>query len=417
MLKSPISKILSVAYCVSFVTIWYNKDTKAGGGTDYITQLDEAMAVSREEVTIPCYYSKNTSDVTKVTWYYADRERHYCTHIPIYEWSNAQQNSRYSLVNFTQDVSLRIRNLYVTDQRSYCCVISTAKATLESKQFTRLVVAEYRSSWNQSTNNITSQEGKSVILSCSSTLPGDRYTERDVVRVNVYWKVGNITGPYAYHPYREMVHSTYRHRTSITGMTNLMITDVTKADNTSFHCFVVVKRCAGGYPYDHDIQYGGGTRLIITDDVAGRTTNGEKHSAKERTLAFQDLMIIIVVSSVTIMIILIILIILRVKGVICKKKTHFSEQQMDSIQAAGVVASEEAPYCEISTKKPEDVVEAATDEIEKAEMESGQMEDGEEGNLLYAKLNQSKLKEKRPAENPKQNEEVVYAAVVNTTPK
>ncbi|XP_073480280.1 uncharacterized protein [Aquarana catesbeiana] len=236
-------------------------------GTEYITQLDEVMAVSREDVIIPCYYSKDISDITKVTWYYADRERHYCTHTRIQEWSNAHQYGRYSLVNFTQDISLRIRNLHVTDERSFCCVISTstARATLESEQFTRLIVEEYQSSWNQPTNNITSQEGKSVILSCSYTLPSGRYTEIDVVRVNVYWRVGNVTGPYAYHPYREMVHSTYRHRTSITGMTNLMIMNVTKADNTSFHCFMVVKQCAGDYRYDDNIQYGGGTRLIIKE--------------------------------------------------------------------------------------------------------------------------------------------------------
>ncbi|PIO28178.1 hypothetical protein AB205_0132230 [Aquarana catesbeiana] len=62
-----------------------------------------------------------------------------------------------------------------------------------------------------------------------------------------------------------MVHSTYRHRTSITGMTNLMINDVTKADNTSFHCFVVVKRCASYNQYEDEIHYGGGTRLIIKE--------------------------------------------------------------------------------------------------------------------------------------------------------
>lgn len=110
-------------------------------GTEYITQLDEVMAVSREEVIIPCYYSKDISDITKVTWYFADRERHYCTHTPIHEWSNARQYGWYSLVKFNQDVSLRIRNIHVNDQRGYCCVISTARATLKSEQFTRLVVA------------------------------------------------------------------------------------------------------------------------------------------------------------------------------------------------------------------------------------------------------------------------------------
>ncbi|XP_073479041.1 uncharacterized protein [Aquarana catesbeiana] len=263
-------------FCCQLYDIRYGHIFKDSGlgtllqfpGTEYITQLDEVMAVSREDVIIPCYYSKDISDIIKVTWYYADRGKNDCTHIALQEWRKDQYfNSRYSLVNFTQDISLRIRNIDVTYERSYCCVISTstARATLESKQFTRLIVAEYQSSWNQPTNNIILQEGHSVTLPCSYTLPSGRSTERDVVRVNVYWRVGNVTGPYAYHPYQDMVHSTYRHRTSMTGMTNLMINDVTKADNTSFHCFVVVKRCAGDYRYDDDIQYGGGTRLIIKE--------------------------------------------------------------------------------------------------------------------------------------------------------
>ncbi|XP_040202733.1 uncharacterized protein LOC120933540 [Rana temporaria] len=266
-------------FCCQLYNIRYNeifKGSKHGTllqfpETEYITQLDELMAVSSEEVVIPCYYSKNTLDLTNVTWNFADRELNLCTDVSIFESRNAHQygGGRYSLVNFTQDVSLRIHNLHVNDQRSYCCVISTstARATLESKQFTRLVVADYQPSWNQLTNEISVEEGHSVILSCSYTLPSDRYTERDVMRVNVYWRVENVTGPYAYHPYQEMVHSTYRHRTSITGMTNLMIKDVMKADDTSFYCFVVIKLCASYNQYEDKIQYGGGTRLIIKGKV------------------------------------------------------------------------------------------------------------------------------------------------------
>ncbi|PIO25085.1 hypothetical protein AB205_0027780, partial [Aquarana catesbeiana] len=234
--------------------------------TEYITQLDEVMAVSGEEVIIPCYYSKNTSTLTKVTWYYA-KEHTTCTDTRIQEWSNAHQYGRYSVVNFKQDVSLRIHNIKLYDQQSFCCVISTSNKgeTLESKQFTMLIVADYQPSWDQPTNEISVQEGHSVLLSCSYTLPSDQYTERDVLRVNVYWRVGNVTGLYAYHPYQEMVHSTYRHRTSITEMINLMIKGVTKADNTSFYCFVVVKLCKGDNQCEDKIQYGGGTKLNINE--------------------------------------------------------------------------------------------------------------------------------------------------------
>ncbi|XP_073480279.1 uncharacterized protein [Aquarana catesbeiana] len=380
---------------------------------EYVTQLDEVMAVSGEEVTIPCYYTKDTSTLRYVSWNTVDSADNECPYShPILVLNQARQQSRYSLVNFTQDISLRIHHIDINDHRSYCCVVSTALTTLTSKQFTRLIVADYQASWDQPTKEISVQENHSVILTCSYTLPSGRYTERDVLRVNVYWRVGNITGPYAYHPYQEMVHSTYRHRTSITGMTNLMIMNVTKADNTSFHCFVVVKRCAGKYQYEHEIMYGGGTRLIINDTstIETQRTNNGNGSDEKKNLTFHDLMIIIVVSSVTLLVTLIVIfIILKIKGVICKKKKHVSEQQMNTILAADVTG-EEAPYCEISTKKPEEMSVNGTDEAA-----SNEMENGEDGNLLYAKLNKTKLKEKRRAENPKQDEEVVYAAVVKTT--
>ncbi|XP_077329672.1 uncharacterized protein LOC143963816 [Lithobates pipiens] len=372
---------------------------------EYVTQLDEVMAVSGEEVTIPCYYTKDTSTLQYVSWNTVDSANNECPYSqPILVLNLIHQQSRYPLVNFTQDISLRIRHIDINNHQSYCCVVSTAHITLTSKQFTRLIVADYQASWNQPTKEISVQENRSVILTCSYTLPSDRYTERDVVQVNVYWRVGNITGPYAYHPYREMVHSTYRHRTYITGMTNLMIVDVTKADNTSFHCFVVLKLCAGDR-YKNEIQYEGGTRLTVND-----TSTMETQRTNNGNLTFRDLMIIIVVSSVTLLVTLIvILIILKIKGVICKKKKHFSEQQMNTIPAADVTI-EEAPYCEISTKKPEDMSVNGTDEAA-----SNEMENGEDGNLLYAKLNKTKLEEKRPAGNPKQVEDVIYAAMVKIT--
>ncbi|XP_072255457.1 uncharacterized protein [Pyxicephalus adspersus] len=339
--------------------------------TESITQLDELIAVSSEEITIPCYYSKGTSDIIYLEWNLADPKSNLCTDTNILKSNHALQYGWYSVVNFTHDISLRIHNVHVNNhQSSYCCVVSTAQRTLGSNQFTRLIVAGYQPSWDQPTKEITIQEGLSVNLSCSYAL-SSQYTERDIVRVNVYWRVGNVTGPYAYHPYQQIINSTYRQRTQITGMTNLMINGVKMTDNNSFHCFVVVKLCASDDYYNDEIYYGGGTRLIVTG-----------------------------------------------KGVICKKKNSFSEQQMNSIQAAGGgdVTSEETPYCEISPKVPGNIPLFDTDEVGKSEVNT-QMEDGEDDNLLYAKINKDKFKEKRPASQAKQNEEVVYAAVVTMTSK
>ncbi|KAM5171760.1 uncharacterized protein ACMZJ9_004524 [Mantella aurantiaca] len=231
----------------------------------YVSQLDELMAVSGEEVIIPCYYSKDISNITHISWYYADRADGLCSSQRIHTWTEADQYGRYSLVNFNQDVSLRIHNIHVKDQQRYCCVVSSPKESIFNRQQTMLMVAEYQSSWDQLTKETTVQEGDSVNLSCSYTFPNGRYTERDIVRVNVYWRVGNVTGPYAYHPYQEMVHSTYINQTFITGITNLMIKGVTAADNTSFHCFVAIKLCAGDNEYEDNIEYGGGTRLIVIE--------------------------------------------------------------------------------------------------------------------------------------------------------
>ncbi|XP_072255455.1 uncharacterized protein [Pyxicephalus adspersus] len=382
--------------------------------TESITQLDELIAVSSEEITIPCYYSKGTSDIIYLEWNLADPKSNLCTDTNILKSNHALQYGWYSVVNFTHDISLRIHNVHVNNhQSSYCCVVSTAQRTLGSNQFTRLIVAGYQPSWDQPTKEITIQEGLSVNLSCSYAL-SSQYTERDIVRVNVYWRVGNVTGPYAYHPYQQIINSTYRQRTQITGMTNLMINGVKMTDNNSFHCFVVVKLCASDDYYNDEIYYGGGTRLIVTGkDVSIRAPPDgidDTHPDTSSPISQKLMFIIIAVSSsvIVLIILIVILIILKVKGVICKKKNSFSEQQMNSIQAAGGgdVTSEETPYCEISPKVPGNIPLFDTDEVGKSE-----------DNLLYAKINKDKFKEKRPASQAKQNEEVVYAAVVTMTSK
>lgn len=110
------------------------------------------------------------------------------------------------------------------------------------------------------------QKGGSVNLTCSYTQDSS-HKERDIVRVNVYWRAGNVTGPYAYHPYQEMVHSRYKKRTSITGTANLHINGVKTEDNTTFHCFVVFKVCKGDNQYEDSIVYGGETRLNVEGNV------------------------------------------------------------------------------------------------------------------------------------------------------
>ncbi|XP_068130106.1 uncharacterized protein [Hyperolius riggenbachi] len=112
----------------------------------------------------------------------------------------------------------------------------------------------------------TAQKVDPVTLNCSYTIHYP-YIESEVVRLSVYWRVGNITGPYAYHPHQEMVHPNYKERATITGTSDLFIEGVQMADSTSFYCFVVIKLCTDDGHVDF-IQYGAGTKLRIQDFTA-----------------------------------------------------------------------------------------------------------------------------------------------------
>ncbi|XP_077326761.1 uncharacterized protein LOC143961370 [Lithobates pipiens] len=380
------------------------------------TQLDELIAVSGEDIKIPCHYPKEIIDsVREVTWYYVKSNFKICsTNAKVDTSENPPENKRHSLVNYPQGVSLHIRKANKQDQRGYCCDVAATTGIL-SKQITILLVADQLLINSKSSSKIMVQKGKSVNLTCSYTQTNS-HKERDVVRVNVYWRVGNVTGPYAYHPYREMVHSRYIERTTIMGTANLHIKGVKIEDNTTFHCFVVFKLCNGDNEYEDSIVYGGETRLNVEDAncqdsscVSNEGTYSTIMSPTEKTpeeLPISTISIIIISVIIMIIIILIILV-LKVKGVLCKKKGNISEHQMNTIQEP---AKGDGSSKETSSKKPGEVPVVGTDNSERT------VEDEADDKLLYAVLDETKLKDKSRAQ-PKHSEEVVYADVVNTAHK
>ncbi|XP_073479043.1 uncharacterized protein [Aquarana catesbeiana] len=392
-----------------------------------VTQLDELIAVLGEDIEIPCHYPRESIDsVREVTWYHVASNWKICdtNAEKVYISNNPHQDNRHSLVNYPQGISLRIRKTKKQDQGGYCCEVAATR--ILSKQITTLLVADQLINITNSAKIIV-QKGGSVNLTCSYT-QASSYKERDVVRVNVYWRVGNVTGPYAYHPYREMVHSRYIQRTTITGTANLQINGVKTEDNTTFHCFVVFKLCKGDNQYEDSIVYGGETRLNVEDanwQDRSYVSNQGTHSIKgdipiqetsptEKTPKELPISIIsIIITSVIIMIVIIlILLVLKVKGVLCKKKGNISEHQMNTIQdpAKGDRSSKETGYSETSSKKPGEVPVVGADNL------GGTVEDGADDKLLYAKLDETKLNDKSRA-RPKHSEEVVYADVVNTAHK
>ncbi|XP_068128214.1 CXADR-like membrane protein isoform X2 [Hyperolius riggenbachi] len=372
-------------------------------GERYVTQLDELIAVPEEEITIPCHYSRGVTDpAQEVTWHATNEESHdYCTGSKdIHTWRDAHEHNHYSLVNFPQDVSLRIRGIDESDFRYYCCKVSTANRTaIETRHVTKLIITDHSSSLHshKPPDEIRVQEGGSVTLNCSYTVDNS-YAESDIMRVSVYWRVGNVTGPYAYHPHQEMVHPNYTERTTITGTTNLIIRGVQMADNSSFHCIVVLKCCAESNKYEDKIQYGGITRLTV--QAVAPTNNS-----------------IFLISGAVSAIVILILILVIVACVIYKKRKNFPDQNMkaaDATDTGGGVTCEdmELPYCEITPRSREEEAAAVRDEGGRQEMASGQMADEEDTKLLYAKLDKAKLKGRSQTPSPQQREEVVYADIV-----
>ncbi|KAG9466005.1 hypothetical protein GDO78_017374, partial [Eleutherodactylus coqui] len=213
-----------------------------------VTQMEELIAVPGEEMIIPCHYPLEIlGEALQVTWYRGNSDLCILDDRG-YTWTSAHTYNRFSPVNFPEDVSLHIHSVQKdNDQLRYCCRVTISNGqTMQSRYSTELTVP--------------GRTGESVILTCSYS----GYNESDVLAVNIYWRLGNITGPYVYHPYKEMVHPSYRGRTEITGSADLHIRGLQRSDNSTYYCFVMLRLCAGSYRYEKLIQYGEGTRLIVT---------------------------------------------------------------------------------------------------------------------------------------------------------
>ncbi|XP_069816100.1 uncharacterized protein [Dendropsophus ebraccatus] len=234
-----------------------------------VPQVEELMAVPGEELIIPCHYSlKTLGKAQQVTWYIGDSHQCVRNNKEIYtgNTTHAGGENRFSLVNFPEDISLRIHRVQGNGYRHFCCRVTTRTGIIKNNYATELTIAGSPSfsPFNVTQPyNMTGHRGESVTLSCSYT----SYLESDVLGATIYWRLGNLSGPYVYHPYKEMVHPGYRGRTEITGAADLHIQGLQRSDDAMYYCFVMVRLCTGNEKYDKLIQYGGGTRLIVTDDV------------------------------------------------------------------------------------------------------------------------------------------------------
>ncbi|CAN2391922.1 hypothetical protein PRIEUP_LOCUS1964, partial [Pristimantis euphronides] len=245
---------------------WYNPYGTALVFSDKrsVSQVEELIAVPGEEITIPCHYPLGTpGKVREVSWYSGKSKVCAYNKNKIHKWNTTHTEDRFSLVNFPEDVSLRIHSVQNKESLWFCCNVTTSYETIQSTYSTELTLPGPPSSSSlfnvTQPSNIAGQTGESVTLSCSYS----GYVESDVLRVNIYWRVGNITGPYVYHPYKEMVHPGYRGRTEIKGRADLHIRGLQKSDESSYYCFVMIRLCIGHDEYEKRVQYGEGTRLVV----------------------------------------------------------------------------------------------------------------------------------------------------------
>ncbi|XP_072000761.1 uncharacterized protein [Engystomops pustulosus] len=235
----------------------------------FVFQFDDLIAVMGENITIPCYYPlEMTGAANQVIWETQCNSCMNISKVTTSPWKKitTENNIQFSLVDFPTDVSLRIHNVSSKGSSYYRCVVSTNNGWVAGRQGTELTIADSSSSSSFTVTqsyNITGHRGESVTLSCSYS----PYMESDVLGVDIYWRAGNINGPYVYHPYKEMVHPNYRGRTGIIRGTDLHIQGLEMSDASMYYCFVMIRKCTANDVYANIVKYGEGTRLRVADHI------------------------------------------------------------------------------------------------------------------------------------------------------
>ncbi|XP_066445640.1 uncharacterized protein [Eleutherodactylus coqui] len=243
-----------------------------------VEQTDVVPAIIGEDITIPCVVRyRDPSLITEVSWSVGSSDL--CadnTNRPV-TWINSNKSEirgRWSVVDFPDDLSLRITAVTAEDNKKYCCRVrwllrdrdrpdpvqpirGTEVIVVDASQKPKFEVVQPAT--------ISCNQSDSATLSCS-------YTPRsDPLWTVVFWRVGSPNGSYAYHPLQEMVAPSYRGRTELRGTADLHIKGVDVTDNTTYYCFVMLKSCVGKLKTSSTIQYGSGTNLQVTDptDIPG----------------------------------------------------------------------------------------------------------------------------------------------------
>ncbi|XP_018109282.1 uncharacterized protein LOC108711762 isoform X2 [Xenopus laevis] len=231
-----------------------------------VQQVDTVPAIEGETTIIPCLVHSAPGEIREVTWRWGDSPM--CSDNPnTMKWTSderSEKHTEFSLVDFPRDVSLRIKGVAPSHRKHYCCEVKVRDKTAQSVQGTELGVAASSPSDTFSITQspeLTVQSGDSASINCTFSSPHNR----DPLWVGVYWRVGNRTGPFAYHPSQEMVHPMYKGRTELRGEADLYIRNVQEADNnTSYYCFVMLRFCEDINKFSTKTIHGTGSSLHVT---------------------------------------------------------------------------------------------------------------------------------------------------------
>ncbi|XP_075711641.1 protein turtle-like isoform X2 [Rhinoderma darwinii] len=351
-----------------------------------VEQTDVVPAIIGEDITIPCLvHYKDPSRIDEVTWTVGSSDL--CSeHNVIFEMWNegnkSQNKGQWSVVNFPQDLSLRIKDVTSEDNKQYCCKVRmnlrnySVASPIHGTEV--VLVAESR----DLTVKVLQPETTSPDIDGSATLNCSFTNQPDIVPlwIDVFWRVDSPRGPYAYHPFIELVDSNYRGRTELRGRADLHIKGVKDTDNSTYYCFVIVKNCIGNNKTISTLQYGSGTKLQVkeTDDPGNNTW-----------------VYILAAVFAALIILCAVVIILKKKGIICQKR---SGREDVNYLTSGIALKDENPSVQLP----------------RATSEGSPMAQEDPG-ILYAHVNVTSLHPKTSNGNKgsrlDNDSQVLYAAV------
>ncbi|XP_069816112.1 uncharacterized protein [Dendropsophus ebraccatus] len=151
----------------------------------WVSQVEELMAIPGEKLIIPCHYSlKTLGEAQHVTWYTGESKLCDYNVKTIYSWKTTRSGDvyPYSLVNFPEDVSLRIYSVQGDKYQHYCCSVTTRNKTIQSRYGTGLTITGVRSKRNNVSEDVeTSDSPEKTPLSLEER-PGSEIPTKDTQR-------------------------------------------------------------------------------------------------------------------------------------------------------------------------------------------------------------------------------------------